>query len=56
MLQFIYNYISYTDHTLPSFSALTYLYFGILAFSLAIAIRSRHHARGDDAPSKDVEV
>jgi len=55
MLQFIYNYISYTDHTLPSFSSLTYLYFGILAFSLAIAIRSRYH-REDDATRKDVEV
>jgi hypothetical protein len=43
MLRFLDDLVFYADPTLPSFSSLTYLYLVILASSLAIAIRSRHH-------------
>jgi hypothetical protein len=49
MLGFLDNLVHYADPTLPSFSSLTYLYVLILAFSLAIAARSRQFAQEDSA-------
>jgi len=45
MLKFLDNLVHYADPTLPSFSSLTYLYIVILAFSLAIAFRSRQETQ-----------
>jgi hypothetical protein len=49
MLRFLDNLVHYADPTLPAFSSLTSLYILILAFSLAIAVRSRQHAQEDNA-------